>query len=163
MYRYYKREMSYTEGGLPIPESEDRIRSKSAGWPPSNHDQQPPGTELPPVDSGGLVNQPSARTYNARKESQNAQGAQHGQQTKRSGLPFRVKNNVRGAFGEQNAIYGNADTLVPSGGGTGIGNPKIYFNKRTSNFVVVLPDGEMLEGRIFLFSNNVDCNTKNLT
>ena len=151
MYRYYKREMSYTEGGLPIPESEDRIRSKSAGWPPS--------TELPPVDSGGLVNQPSTRTYNARTEPQNAQGAQPGQQTKRSGLPFRVKNNVRGAFGEQNDLFGNADTLVPSGGGTGTGNPKIYFNKRTSNFVVVLPDGEMLEGRIFVFSNNFDCNT----
>ena len=156
MYRYYKRELSYTEGGLTIPESdsEDRIRSKSAGWPSSNHCQQPPGTELPPVDSGGLVNRPSTRTYNARTEPQNAQGAQQGQQAKRSGLPFRVKNNVRGAFGEQNAIYGNADTLVPSGGGTGIGNPKIYFNKRTSNFVVVLPDGEVLEGRIFVFSNN---------
>lgn len=157
MYRYYKQEVSCTEGGLLDPQSQDQRRSKSAGWPPSNPYQQPLSDELPPVDNDGLVVQPSKRTYHTRIGPQTGctKGVQH---VRRSGLPFRCPHPVKDAFGDHNSVSVHADTFKATGIAVSAGsNPKVYFNKRTSNFVVVLPDGEMLEGRKFIvFSDIVD-------
>ena len=136
MYRYYKQELSVPDAGM----QSDSVRSKSAGWPAAGLPLV--ADELPTVAEGGPSKQSPTRSQPCHAGPPGKLQTDH-KRTSRPGTPQ--------VFGAQDAIFENA------GGDTGSGVPKIFFNRRTLNFVIMLPDGEMLEGRLFnIFLHHVD-------
>ena len=136
MYRYYKQELSFPDAGM----QSDSVRSKSAGWPPAGLPLV--ADELPTVAEGAPPKQSLTRAQPSHVGPPVKIQTDH-KRTSRPGTPQ--------ALGVQDNIFENA------GGDTGSGVPKIFFNRRTLNFVIMLPDGEMLEGRIFnVFLLHVD-------
>ena len=122
--------MSFADTGEP----NDIVRSKSAGWAASG---LPLAEEVPTVHEDG----PSKQSPTRSEPSHAGPQTSHVHQTKRTSRPGTPVASQ--AFDARGTIFENAS------GDTGTGVPKIYFNRRTLNFVIMLPDGEMLEGRIF--------------
>ena len=128
--------MSFPDAGM----QSDSVRSKSAGWPAAGLPLV--ADELPTVGESG----PSKQSPTRSKPSHASLPGKIQTDHKRSGRPGTPQ-----ALSAQDTIFENA------GGHTGSGVPKIFFNRRTLNFVIMLPDGEMLEGRLFnIFLHHVD-------